>query len=211
MTDFDSNTYTSFFLAGKPREAVAYLMQFPQKQGLAKKLTAQMEGELVKRCTDDFVYKIDSAYQRYWRSLFWQGDEKEKAAEALLQELALIAEIKPPAAYTLDERISAVEERVQEKVKARGYHYMGGRTLGYYGPYIWKNTTPEVHRVELPAGTQDYTVYILGGFVSCSWLEYVSLGLVSPGGWQSGRAQMYCVEKSYPKSKRKGLTSRYRC
>lgn len=203
MAVFDDNTYTSFLLAGNPREAAAYLMTFPEKQELARRLTERMEGNFVKRCTDPFVDRIDQAYQRYWRSLFWLSCDREEAGETLLSELAALAEIRLSDG-ALDDRISAAEERLREKVEARGYHYLGGRTLEYYGPYIWKTTTPECHRVELPAGTRDYTVYMLGGFVSCSWLEYVSLGHISPGGWQSGEGQMFCVEKSYPKSKRKG-------
>lgn len=203
MADFDNNTYISFLLAGKPREAEAYLTMFPEKQELARQLTERMEGNLVKRSTDQLIDRIDQAYQRYWRKLFWQGLDKVEAGETLLSELASLAKAELPVG-PLDERISAVEGQLREIAEARGFHYLGGRTMEYYGPYIWKTTTPERHRVELPAGTQDYTVYMLGGFVSCSWLEYISLGRISTGGWQSGEGQMFCVEASYPKSKRKG-------
>lgn len=203
MLQFDENTYISFLLSGKTREAVAYLSRFPEKRELAQELTARMEGDLVKRCADPFVCRVDEAHQRYWRRLFWQDCGKEKAGEELLAELLSMVETGQPEGTPLDERILAVEDMVREKVESRGYHYLGGRTSGYFGPYIWKTTTPETYRVELPSGTQDYTVQMLGGFVSCSWLEYISLGAVSTGGWQSGEGQMFCVEKSYPKRKRK--------
>lgn len=203
MNGYDENTYIGFLLAGSPREAVDYLSEFPEQQALARRLTERMEGEAVKRCEDPFVCRVDEAYQRYWRRIFWQGSTKTEAGEALIGDLRQLAGADEPAGEGVDDRILALEALVQKQMEDRGWHYLGGRTAGYFGPYIWKTTVSEIHRVELPSGTQDYTVHMLDGFVSCSWLEYVSLGLVSPGGWQEGADQMYCVASSYPRRKRK--------
>ena len=56
--------------------------------------------------------------------------------------------------------------------EANGFHALFGKTQGYYGPYIWRETVPTVYHVELPSGTADYTVNILSGFVFRSWMDY---------------------------------------
>lgn len=158
-----------------------------------------MEGPLLARCPDPFVARVDQAYQRYWRRIFWEDRSREEAGEALLAELG-----EETGPGNLDERIGRMDERLKKEMGERGWHYLGGRTSGHYGPYIWKTTEAETHRVELPQGTQDYRVYMLDGFVSCSWLEYVSLGVLSPGGWQEGEGQMFCVASAYPRELRDG-------
>ena len=40
-------------------------------------------------------------------------------------------------------------------IESEGYHALFGRTQGYYGPYIWRETVPMVYRVELPDETAD--------------------------------------------------------
>lgn len=82
--------------------------------------------------------------------------------------------------------------------EAEGYHALFGKTQGYYGPYIWKDTGPATYQVELPSGTAEYTVNILKGFVFRSWMDYLSFGKVGTGGWTSGNdGTINCVEQAY--------------
>lgn len=74
---------------------------------------------------------------------------------------------------------------------------MGGKTSGYYGPYIWKTTETKRYNVELPDGTQEYTVRLLDGFLAKSWLDYLSFGAVSTGGWSDRDGIICCVKSSY--------------
>ena len=56
-------------------------------------------------------------------------------------------------------------ERLQAAFEAEGYHALFGKTQGYYGPYVWRETVPAVYQVELPDGSAEYTVNLLKGFV----------------------------------------------
>ena len=78
-----------------------------------------------------------------------------------------------------------------------GYHALFGKTQGYYGPYIWRDTVPTVYRVELPDGTAEYTVNILKGFVFRSWMDYLTFGRFGTGGWASPDGTINCVEQAY--------------
>ncbi len=77
---------------------------------------------------------------------------------------------------------------------------MGGKTGGYYGPYIWKDTEKRSYMVELPEGIQPYTVYFHRGFIFNSWLSYISLGEVSTGGWADEDGTIHCIADSYNES-----------
>ena len=57
-----------------------------------------------------------------------------------------------------------------------------GKTQGYYGPYIRRETVPTVYRVELPEGEAEYTVNILKGFVFRGWMDHLTFGRFGTGG-----------------------------
>ena len=77
------------------------------------------------------------------------------------------------------------------------YHALFGKTQGYYGPYVWKDTVPTVYSVELPDGTAQYTVNILRGFVFRSWMDYLTFGRFGTGGWASPDGTINCIEQAY--------------
>ena len=88
-------------------------------------------------------------------------------------------------------------EQLQSVFEAKGYHALFGKTQGYYGPYIWRDTVPTVYRVELPSGTAEYTVNILKGFVFRSWMDYLTFGMYGTRGWASPDGTINCIEQAY--------------
>ena len=94
-----------------------------------------------------------------------------------------------------DEELLA--ERLQAAFEANGYHALFGKTQGYYGPYVWRETVPTVYRVELPGGTAEYTVNILKGFVFRSWMDYLTFGRYGTGGWASPDGTINCIAQAY--------------
>ena len=92
--------------------------------------------------------------------------------------------------------MEVTEGRLAELLEARGVHYLGGRTQGYFGPYIWRTTTEQVAQVELPDRIQPCKVCLLGDFIAKGWLDYLSLGQIGAGGWQDGDT-LYCVLHRY--------------
>ena len=86
---------------------------------------------------------------------------------------------------------------IAEAFRSRSFYFLGGKTGGYYGPYIWSTTETRRYDVELPNGVQEYTVRFLDGFLTKSWLDYLSFGTVSTGGWSDGDGIINCVKSSY--------------
>ena len=118
------------------------------------------------------------------------GLPEAKAAEKLLTGLRALLNM-PDA----DE--AHLAEQLQSVFEAEGYHALFGKTQGYYGPYIWRDTVPTVYRVELPGGTAEYTVNILKGFVFRSWMDYLTFGRYGTGGWASPDGTINCIEQAY--------------
>lgn len=113
-----------------------------------------------------------------------------EAAEKLLAQLKVLLDM-PDATEAL------LAEQLQSVFEANGYHALFGKTQGYYGPYIWRDTVPTVYRVELPDGTAEYTVNILKGFVFRSWMDYLTFGRFGTGGWASPDGTINCIEQGY--------------
>ena len=97
--------------------------------------------------------------------------------------------------------------RLQAAFEAEGYHALFGKTQGYYGPYIWKETVPTVYRVALPDGAADYTVNILKGFVFRGWMDYLTFGRFGTGGWASPGGTINCIEQAYDFASERFLVS----
>lgn len=96
-----------------------------------------------------------------------------------------------------DAEEALLAERLQAMFEAEGCHALFGKTQGYYGPYIWRDTVPTVYQVELPDGTAAYTVNILKGFVFRSWMDYLTFGRYGTGGWASPDGTINCIEQAY--------------
>ena len=105
-----------------------------------------------------------------------------EAADKLLTQLKVLLEVPDAEEELLTEKLQSVFE-------ANGYHAIFGKTQGYYGPYISRDTVPTVYRVELPGKTAEYTVNILKGFVFRSWMDFLTFGMFGTGGWA------WCIER----------------
>ena len=138
----------------------------------------------------DNLNDILRLYQIYFRDAFFCGLPEAKAAEKLLTGLRALLNM-PDA----DE--AHLAEQLQSVLELEGYHALFGKTQGYYGPYVWRNTVPTTYRVELPDGTAEYTVNILKGFVFRSWMDYLTFGRYGTGGWASPDGTINCIEQAY--------------
>ena len=138
----------------------------------------------------DILNDILSLYQVYFRDTFYCGLPEREAADKLLTQLKALLDM-PDAEEAL------LTEQLQSAFEAEGYHALFGKTQGYYGPYVWKDTVPAVYSVELPEGTAQYTVNILRGFVFRSWMDYLTFGRFGTGGWASPDGTINCIEQAY--------------
>ena len=182
---------SQFFMNGDIKGAIAYMRDHEECKDILPAYTAIFEDceYRIYEIPDD-LNDILRLYQIYFRDTFYCGIPEAEAADKLLAGLKRLLNI-PDAEEAL------LTERLQAAFEAEGYHALFGRTQGYYGPYVWRDTVPTVYRVELPDGTAEYTVNILKGFVFRSWMDYLTFGRYGTGGWASPDDTINCVEQAY--------------
>ena len=180
-----------FFLNGDIKGAIAYMREHEEYKDILPAYTAIFEdGEYRTFEVPDALNDILRQYQIYYRDVFYCGLPETEAADKLRTRLKALMHL-PDAGEEL------LTERLRSAFEAEGYHALFGKTQGYYGPYIWRDTVPTVYRVELPGGTAEYTVNILKGFVFRSWMDYLTFGRFGTGGWASPDGTINCIAQAY--------------
>ena len=180
-----------FFINGDIKGAIAYMREHEEFKDILPAYVAIFENcEYRTFEIPDILNDILRLYQIYYRDIFYCGLPEAKAADKLLTELRALLNMPDAEEELLAERLQTVFEQ-------NGYHALFGKTQGYYGPYIWKDTVPTVYRVELPGGTAEHTVNILKGFVFRSWMDYLTFGRYGTGGWASPDGTINCIEQAY--------------
>lgn len=200
---YDKYVYRKLLINADLHGAVDYLSLIPEKAGLVKRYLAVFErGETIKRSANGKIRAIDEAYQEYYRNLFWRSLPHDRCKRDLCAALSGLLDKQYDAERQADtdSMLEAVERDVEHAVENEGHHFLGGTTSGRYGPYIWKTTEPVTYDICLPSGMRKFTVNMLDGFVSLSWLDYLSFGKIGTGGWVSGQnGDLFCVRKAYKK------------
>ena len=190
---FCQDLYYGYLIKADLIGAISYVKQFPNQEELYNKFVAIFEQEhYITYDVDAYLNEILSIYQRYYRNAFYLRIIKDNAVNKLRADLA--------AFFGIDDGVELCDieqNQIAEAFRDRGFYFLGGMTSGYYGPYIWRVTETKTFEVELPDGTQTYTVKLLDGFISKSWLDYLSFGEVGPGGWTDSDGVINCVKSSY--------------
>ena len=182
---------SQFFMNGDIKGAIAYMREHEEFQDILPAYIAIFENcEYRSYDVPEFLNQILLLYQAYYRDVFYCGLPETEAADKLLTQMKALLDL-PDAEEEL------LAEQLQSVFEVKGYHALFGKTQGYYGPYVWKDTVPTVYRVELPNGTAEYTVNILKGFVFRSWMDYLTFGMYGTGGWASPDGTINCIEQAY--------------
>lgn len=181
--------------------AIAYMRSHEEFKDILPAYVAIFEDQKYRTYEiPDNLNNILRLYQIYFRDTFYCGIPEEEAADKLLTGLRELLNL-PDAEEEL------LTKQLQSEFTDAGYHSLFGKTQGYYGPYIWRDTVPTVYRVELPDGTAEYTVNILKGFVFRSWMDYLTFGRYGTGGWASPDGTINCVEQAYDFASERFLVS----
>lgn len=180
-----------YFINGDIKGAIAYMRDHKEFQDVLPDYIAIFENcEYRTYDVPESLNQILRLYQIYYRDVFYCGLPEPEAADKLLTGLKKLLDMPDAEEGTLAEQLQALFE-------AKGYHTLFGKTQGYYGPYIWRETIPTVYQVELPSGTASYTVNILKGFVFRSWMDYLTFGRYGTDGWASSDGTINCIEQAY--------------
>ena len=179
-----------FFINGDMKGAIAFMREHAEFGDILPAYIAIFENcEYRTYDVPEFLNQILLQYQVYYRDVFYCGLPAEEAADKLLNQLKALLDMPDAEEDRLAQRLCAVFEQ-------NGYHALFGKTQGYYGPYVWKDTVPAVYSVELPEDTAQYTVNILGGFVFRSWMDYLTFGRFGTRGWASEDGTINCIEQA---------------
>ena len=180
-----------FFIKGDMKGAIAYMREHEECREILPAYIAVFENcEYRTYDVPEALNRILLQYQVYYRDVFYCGLPEPEAADKLLTRLRALLDM-PDAEETL------LAEQLRVTFEAKGYHALFGKTQGYYGPYIWRDTVPTVYRVELPGGTAEYTVNILKDVIFRSWMDYLTFGRFGTGGWASPDGTINCIEQAY--------------
>ena len=189
---------SQFFMNGDIKGAIEYMRSHEEFKDVFPAYVAIFENCEYRRFeVPDVLNDILRLYQVYYRDVFYCG---LPAADKLLSGLKALLNM-PDA----DE--NALAEKLKYVFEENGYHAIFGKTQGYYGPYVWRETAPTVYSVELPGGTAEYTVNILRGFVFRSWMDYLTFGRFGTNGWASPDGTINCIEQAYNFESEKFLVS----
>lgn len=193
MEKYDVQKYSSLLVKGNLHEAIKYLEMFPEHHELLKRYNDVFKlNQELSRSDNDVINKLDSIYQSYYKNVFWFNEDPTASETKLFDQLWEFC--------GGDDNIKKnkyIESEVEKIVRQERYEYLGGKTAGYYGPYIWKDSRRETYDVELPYGTENYSVIMMDGFVSRSWLDFLSFGKVGTGGWIGKDGTLCCVSSHY--------------
>ena len=180
-----------FFIKGDMKGAIAYMREHREFEDILPAYTAIFENCQYRTYdVPENLNQILLQYQVYYRDVFYCALPEIEAADKLLTQLKAL--LGMPEA---EEELLAAQ--LQSVFEANGYHALFGKTQGYYGPYVWKDTVQTVYSVELPGKTAEYTVNILKGFVFRSWMDYLTFGRFGTGGWASPDGTINCIEQAY--------------
>lgn len=190
---YDKNIFSSYLIKGNIKGALNYLEGLPANDELIDKYHQVFsKNKKLARANDKVINEIDQIYQQYYIDVFWHKAGKDSAESELFSSLWTFC--GTDESYNTN---SQIEEKVESIVRKHGYEFLGGSTAGYYGPYIWKSSTKETYEVELPSGVEKYSVIMMDGFVSNSWLDFISFGVVSTGGWIGDDGTLFCIKSLY--------------
>lgn len=180
----DDSKFYAYCLQGDVPAAYEYLCSFKDKsrkyQALEKKYYRRFFTEKpVFRINskDPWIKKIVLAYYHYFIAVL----TKQNVSEAEIQLAQSLAACIPDNPFIMD--LDQIEGQLELIFKTKGYHFLGGVTGPFRGPFIWKTMEKKEFMVELPHHTQEVTVYFISDFLLQSWIHFSTFGAKRAGGW----------------------------
>lgn len=180
---------SQYFIKGDIKGAITYMSKNNEFKDILPHYQALFERE------EYLIYPIASIlnesllqYQIYFHDIFYKGIPEEEASRKLLSSLYQLMD-------ATDE--DSLVNKLKEAFKKESYESQFGKTQGFYGPYIWKETVPAIYHVDLIDSSADYKVNILKGFIFKGWMNYLTFGRFGTRGWASADGTINCIEDAY--------------
>lgn len=198
---YDYRIYYGYIVQGDLRAAIDYIKKFRRKKGLVKKYQQMIEqGKPIRHSKNKVLNDICLIFDEYYRKVFWLKEERQDTVQYLCDAFSELLGMSSEVYLNLKEaeqHWEILEDKVAGLAEKEGYHYLGGKTQGFYGPYIWKTTKRKIYQIKLPNTIEKFPLDMLSGFISCSWMSYISFGKIGTGGWAGSDGVLACVKKRY--------------
>lgn len=189
--------YVQFCAQGSVDAGFQYLksIENPSKRilHLMKRIESRFYLEPPKlrwKTRSNWIRIVLTAYAYYFIDVMAKKVNNEKAETILLERLSLL----PSCAHCVD--LDEAEEAIKKEFESIGWHFLGGFTLPFRGPYIYETQEEKNYEIELPLGKRDLKVVFMRDFHMLSWLDFACFGKAGTGGWAKEDG-IYCVESKY--------------
>lgn len=192
--EFNEFIFYGYIVKGEFNQALSYVRQFTSQQERQANYRKRFDdAHFIEYEVAPLLNEILTHYQQYYRDVFYLEELEQEAYERLKQGLM--------STLNVNQIVKDVEQLENEHIaplfRQHGLHFLGGRTSGYFGPYIWRQSEEKTYEVELPEGVQQYTVKLLSDFIMKSWIAYLSLDEISAGGWTGKDGIINCIKDTY--------------
>ncbi|MBN2696506.1 MAG: hypothetical protein JXR38_03090 [Bacilli bacterium] len=174
---------------------VEYLKQFPEKQALLRRYQKRFYEKppyFTFKTKNLIARKILRVYYQYYIMMFVEKkttDEGKEFLESTFNRLFHFSRFK---------NINQIEDHIKKLLKSEGFHFLGDQTSSFYGPYIWQTMYTRTYDVELPETRVKVKVNFMDGFISNSWMDFLSFGKIGTGGWTKPQG-LFCKSDAYRK------------
>jgi hypothetical protein len=129
-------------------------------------------------------------YQQYWWQVLRNPSDASTAEARFAERLAAMMGELPPRD---EDSMDALQERLDSRMRERGFHSLQGRTLPLYDLFLWRTQDERDFAVELPAGEiEQVRVHLMDDFVSRGWSYYATCGRRSAVAGRSRRDSTPC-------------------
>jgi hypothetical protein len=143
---------------------------------------------------DPVVLDAIRLYERYWWHALRARGETATQDRRLGVRLAALLNQPPPRD---DEAMTALQDRLGDALRERGFHSLRGRTPPLHELFVWRTQEERDFDVVLPGGeSQRVRVYLMEDFIGRGWSDYATCGRRSAGGWAKPEG-LYAVRESY--------------
>lgn len=181
----------NIFIQGDLKKAMDYIERYHEDPSAIEKYQALFKRkEFIQLSEDPAMDNLLMPYQLYFHDVFYDDVETKVAEERLRERLSTLLGSKNLPMEELEEQLKVI-------IEAQDYYFLGGKSNGYYGPYVWKSKEVVTYSVELPDTTEDFDIFILDGFITRSWMDYISFGLAGTGGWAQANGAICCIRNRY--------------
>lgn len=183
--------FYSLCLQGDVNSAVAFLRSLPSKTEEMEALEARFASRFFSppheeiSANDNFIRNVIYCYHDYFRAVLTNQTTVEAAEMELVNKISRI--LHAPSSATID----SLEEALAVAFKERGYHFLGGVTPPFRGPYIWREERVLEFEVELPFAKRSVTVHMMSDFLLESWIGFATCENKHVGGWAKDNA-LFC-------------------